>query len=129
MSESMTFVAPVPDRPHDLERRITRLERSNRLLSLAFVGALGVAVGGAMFGAKQEGAAMQQGRSANAPQGGDAGQQPARANCKPVSIVLDPSRGSGRWNSSLLAVDGDGGVYILDTTRQQTFWRRFEFSP
>jgi len=123
-----TVVAPL-DRSHDLECRVARLERSNRTLSLALVGALGLLVGAAMFGARQGGTIAQNDRNSGVQQGGDVTPSTQAVSCKPVSIVLDPSRGSGRWSSSLLAVDDDGNVFVLDTTRPQTFWRRFEFSP
>lgn len=110
-----------PNSSHDLERRVARLERSNRILSLALVGALGLVVGAALFGARQG--------ASGSRQGGDAAKSAQQATCKPVSIVLDPSRGSGRWSSTLMAVDGDGIIYALDTTRPQSVWRRFEFSP
>lgn len=127
MSLPSTPVVTPPSPSLDLDRRLARLERSNRLLSLALVGAIGVVAGAAMMAASQSGAGASQGGGAR--QGGNAAAPQDRSNCKPVSIVLDPSRGSGRWNSTLLAVDTDGQVYMLDTTRQQTFWRRFEFSP
>lgn len=127
MSLPSTPVVTPPSPSLDLDRRLARLERSNRLLSLALVGAIGVVAGAVMMAASQSGAGASQGGGAR--QGGNAATPQDRSNCKPVSIVLDPSRGSGRWNSTLLAVDTDGQVYMLDTTRQQTFWRRFEFSP
>lgn len=121
MSQSKASRTGHKDATVQLERRVARLERLNRLLALALVGALGVGAGAVMFGARAGSAESQQGSGdAN---GGE------RIACKPVSVVLDPSRGSGRWSSSLLAVDADGQVFVLDTTRPQTFWRRFEFSP
>ena len=45
------------------------------------------------------------------------------------AIVLDPSRSSGRWNSTLLAVDESGKVYSLNTSKPQTVWEAFMYSP
>lgn len=112
---------PTSDLAPGLERRMARLERSNRTIVLALVGTAGLVLGAALFGARQV--------PSGAPQGGAAATPPQGPACKPVSIVLDPSRGSGRWSSTLLAVDGDGKIFMLDTTRAQTFWRPFEFSP
>lgn len=97
--------------------RLARLERTNRLLLTALVGAVGIGAGAAMMAARQ-------GAPSDAPAA-----QAAGSTCKPVSIVLDPSRGSGRWSSTLLAVDAEGVVYSLDTSRPQAVWRRFQFSP
>lgn len=96
----------------ELERRISRLERSNRVLTLILTGALGIGAGAVMVAAQQAVPPVKQAPS-----------------CKPVSIVLDPSRSSGRWSSTLLAVDADGIVYSLDTSRPQPVWGRFQFSP
>lgn len=101
----------------DLESRVARLERTNRLLSLALVGVVGIGAGAAMMAARSGAQAVAQAPPAD------------QVRCKPVSIVLDPSRGSGRWNSTLLAVDSDGVVYSLDTSRPESVWRRFQFSP
>lgn len=106
-----------PGDPVAIEARVARLERTNRLLSIALVGLVGVGAGAAMMAARQ-------GAPSDAPVA-----PPSESRCKPVSIVLDPSRGSGRWNSTLLAVDADGLVYSLDTSRPQAVWRRFQFSP
>lgn len=114
---SLAPAARTPGAPAALEARVARLERTNRLLSIALVGLLGAGAGAAMMAARQ-------GAPADAPVA-PAGE----SRCKPVSIVLDPSRGSGRWNSTLLAVDADGVVYSLDTSRPQAVWRRFQFSP
>lgn len=97
-----------------LESRVARLERRNRILTSALIGAVGVGVGAAMMAAQQA--------TPPAAEGG-------AVRCKPVSITIDPTRGSGRWNSTLLAVDADGIVYSLDTSRPQSEWRRFQFSP
>lgn len=45
------------------------------------------------------------------------------------AIALDDSRGSGRWNSTLLAVDDSGKVYFLNTTKPQSAWEPFQYSP
>jgi hypothetical protein len=45
------------------------------------------------------------------------------------AIALDDSRSSGRWNSTLLAVDPTGKVYALDTTKPKAEWEVFMYSP
>lgn len=104
-----------------VEARVARLERTNRMLALALVGAIGLGAGVAMMAARQTAPPTQQAQQQPAP--------PQEPRGKPVSIVLDPTRSSGRWNSTLLAIDSDGIVYALDTSRPQSVWRRFQFSP
>ena len=45
------------------------------------------------------------------------------------AIALDPSRSSGRWSATLLAVDQTGKVYSLDTTKPKAEWEVFVYSP
>jgi hypothetical protein len=52
--------------------------------------------------------------------------QPSR---KLQAIVLEPSQSSGLWSSRLLAVDADGTISYLDTTKQPSEWRKFKYSP
>ena len=51
------------------------------------------------------------------------------ANSNIVGVVLDPTQGSGRWGSRLLAVQTDGKVLVLDTKLPKTKWVPFQFSP
>ena len=46
-----------------------------------------------------------------------------------VAVILDPNKGSGRWASTLLAVRGDGEIFYLDTSRPNTNWARYMYSP
>lgn len=115
MTDVTTMTSPTTS--PEIERRIGRLERTNRILMLALTGAIGIGAGAAMVGAQ---------RAASPP---PPPVQKQVASNKLVSIVLDPSRSSGRWNSTLLAVDSEGVVYSLDTSRPQSVWGRFQFSP
>jgi len=45
------------------------------------------------------------------------------------AIVLDPTKSSGHWNSTLIAVDADGTISYLDTSRQVSEWKKHRFSP
>lgn len=58
---------------------------------------------------------------------GGMGQAASRA--KLAAIVLDPSRSSGRWSSSLISVDETGKVFYLNTARPQPAWEPFQYSP
>ena len=46
-----------------------------------------------------------------------------------VGVVLDPSAGTGRMKSRLLAVQSNGKILVLDTTLPRTKWVPFQFSP
>ena len=46
-----------------------------------------------------------------------------------VAVVLDPNKSSGRWASTLLAVEGDGDIFYLDTTRPNSNWAPYTYSP
>ena len=46
-----------------------------------------------------------------------------------VGVVLEPGRKSGRWNSRLLAIQGDGKILQLETLHPQPRWKPFEYSP
>ena len=46
-----------------------------------------------------------------------------------VGVVLEPGRKSGRWNSRLLAIQGDGKILELETNFPQPRWKPFEYSP
>ncbi len=52
----------------------------------------------------------------------------ARGGSRMVGIALDLNP-SGRWNSTLLAVDEDGIVYALNTAGPKPMWQRFTYSP
>lgn len=58
---------------------------------------------------------------------GGAGQATSRRPLQ--AVVLDSSRSSGRWNATLLGVDDTGKVYYLNTTKPQTAWEPFQYSP
>ncbi len=64
---------------------------------------------------------------AAAPQAAQA-QGAARGGSRMVGIALDLNP-SGRWNSTLLAVDEDGIVYALNTAGPKPMWQRFTYSP
>lgn len=46
-----------------------------------------------------------------------------------VAVVLDPNKSSGRWASTLLAVKGNGDIFYLDTTRPDSNWAPYIYSP
>lgn len=58
---------------------------------------------------------------------GGAGQAASRRPLQ--AVVLDSSRSSGRWSATLLGVDDSGKVYYLNTTKPQTAWEPFQYSP
>ena len=58
-----------------------------------------------------------------------AGQVVQNASSNIVGVVLDPSSGTGRMKSRLLAIQADGKILVLDTTLAQTKWVPFQFSP
>ena len=45
------------------------------------------------------------------------------------AMVLDPNQSSGAWSSTLIAVDADGSISYLDTTKQNAEWKKFRYSP
>ena len=51
------------------------------------------------------------------------------ANSNIVGVVLDPTVGTGRMKSRLLAVQANGKILVLDTKLAQTQWVPFQFSP
>ena len=51
------------------------------------------------------------------------------ANSNIVGVVLDPTIGTGRMKSRLLAVQANGKILVLDTKLAQTKWVPFQFSP
>lgn len=86
--------------------RLLELERSrNRWRSLA-IGVAALAAGFALGGMGQ-----------------------AASRAKLAAIVLDPSRSSGRWSSTLISVDETGKVFYLNTSKPQSAWEPFQFSP
>ena len=46
-----------------------------------------------------------------------------------VAVVLDPIKASGRWASTLLAIKADGDIFYLDTTRPNSNWAPYVYSP
>ena len=46
-----------------------------------------------------------------------------------VAVVLDPNKSSGRWASTLLAIKGGGDIFYLDTTRPDSNWAPYIYSP
>ncbi len=77
--------------------------------------------------AQDASAAGGAGDAAAAPQAAQP-QGAARGGSRMVGIALDLNP-SGRWNSTLLAVDEDGIVYALNTAGPKPVWQRFTFSP
>lgn len=57
------------------------------------------------------------------------GMQGAPRRAPLVAAVVDTSRPSGRWNSTLLGLDETGKVYALNTTKPQSVWEVFTYSP
>jgi len=70
-----------PTSTQSLESRIARNERRNRMLASGLIGIGGIGIGAAMMAAQQA-----------TPPATDGG----AVRCKPVSITIDPTRGSGR---------------------------------
>ena len=87
--------------------RLAVLERSRGRWRMIATGVIGLGAGAMLAGAMQD--------------------VPVPAEV--VSVVLEPTRSSGRWNSTLLAVKDNGEIVYLDTSRPKTQWVPFEFSP
>ncbi len=67
--------------------------------------------------------------STQAPSAGGAPAAGQDASPKLVAVVLDPSRSSGRWSSTMLALDSFGRIWSLDTSRATSRWMPFQYSP
>jgi len=80
-----------PTSTQSLESRIARNERRNRMLASGLIGIGGIGIGGIGIGGIGIGAAMMAAQQATPP-ATDGG----AVRCKPVSITIDPTRGSGR---------------------------------
>ena len=140
---------------HALLARLDRTDRALRRWRLAAqlcAGAIlfgaGIAAGGAQStkdAAQQKQVQQSQPKSQQAPDAQDASatggaggaaaapqaaqpQGAARGGSRMVGIALDLNP-SGRWNSTLLAVDEDGVVYALNTAGPKPMWQRFTYSP
>jgi hypothetical protein len=86
--------------------RLSQLEQSRNRWRTAAIGIAALAAGLALGGMGQ-----------------------AASRAKLAAIVLDPSRSSGRWSSTLISVDETGKVFFLDTSKPQSAWQPFQFSP
>lgn len=53
----------------------------------------------------------------------------AQAPSEVAAVVLQENQSSGRWGATLLAVMENGDIMYLDTSRPQTTWAPFRFSP
>ena len=90
----------------DQESPVT-LERSRSRWRMLAIGLLGTAAGAVLAGAVM----------------------PTAAPTDVAAVVLEPTKSSGRWNSTLLAVMENGDIMYLDTSRPQTKWVPYEYSP
>jgi hypothetical protein len=127
---------------------LERLDRSDRALR-RWRFAAQLCAGVMIFGAGIAAGSVQSGKDASpqkatqpSPQQGTDAQSPAAASppaqpnpqaartggSRMVGIALDLNP-SGRWNSTLLAVDEDGVVYALNTAGNRPTWQRFQYSP
>lgn len=97
-----------------------RLARSRDLWRLTAVGMICLVAGAMLV------AASHRGPSDSAHVGQDS---PNKSTDGFVAVILDPNKGSGRWASTLLAVKGDGEIFYLDTTRPNTNWAPYMYSP
>lgn len=139
---------PATDTTRMTQALLERLDRSDRALrrwrfaaqvcaGMMIFGA-GIAAGNVQSGKdaspqKATQASPQQAADAQAPAGASPQAQPnpqaARSGgSRMVGIALDLNP-SGRWNSTLLAVDEDGVVYALNTAGNRPTWQRFQYSP
>lgn len=109
-------VDPVACREASLVREL-RLWRLGGCCLISLLAGIGGTLGAAAIGVSQQSSAG--GGQAAAPES-----QP-----RLVNVVLDPTRGSGRWNSTLLALDSQGRIWSLDTSRPVSRWIPFQFSP
>ncbi len=86
---------------------IRRLERSRSNWRTCGIGLMGLISGAVLCGAV------------------DTGGAPADV----ASVVIDTQKGSGRWDSTLIAVMDNGDIMYLDTTRPKTAWIPYKYSP
>lgn len=109
-------VEPVTAREASLRREL-RLWRLGACCLISLLAGIGGTLGAASIGTSQ--------------QSNSGGGQAAAPDAQPrlVNVVLDPTRGSGRWNSTLLALDSQGRIWSLDTSRPVARWVPFQFSP
>jgi hypothetical protein len=136
--------------PTEMTRALLeRIDRTDRALRRWRIAAQ-VCAGAILFGAgiaagsaqSPKEAPQQKAAPANATQASPDAQQPAGATAAPAAQPQASSRGgsrmvgialdlnpSGRWNSTLLAVDEDGIVYALNTAGPKPVWQRFTYSP
>jgi hypothetical protein len=98
------------------------LERSRNRWRLMVVGMVCAAAGAILMGGTETGTKPSESahEMQDSPRQGDHGF---------VGVVLDPTKGSGRWASTLLAIKGDGEIFYLDTSRPETKWVRYMYSP
>lgn len=107
---------PISSREASLRREL-RLWRLGACCLISLLAGIGGTLGAASIGTSQ--------------QSNSGGGQAAAPDAQPrlVNVVLDPTRGSGRWNSTLLALDSQGRIWSLDTSRPVARWVPFQFSP
>jgi len=135
--------------PTDMTRALLdRIDRTDRALRRWRIAAQ-VCAGAILFGAgiaagsaqspkdappqsPAQGTAAQASPDAQPPSGAAAPAAQPQASrsggSRMVGIALDLNP-SGRWNSTLLAVDEDGIVYALNTSGPKPAWQRFTYSP
>jgi hypothetical protein len=136
--------------PTEMTRALLeRIDRTDRALRRWRIAAQ-VCAGAILFGAgiaagsaqSPKEAPQQKAASGTATQASPDAQQPAGTAAAPAAQPQAASRGgsrmvgialdlnpSGRWNSTLLAVDEDGIVYALNTAGPKPVWQRFTYSP
>ena len=86
---------------------VVALEKSRSRWRMGAIGALGVLAGAVMAGSISN----------------------EQAPTEVASVVLQDGKSSGRWNATLLAVMENGDIMYLDTSRAQSTWVQFQYSP
>lgn len=83
------------------------LDRSRSRWRMVAVGAIGVLAGAVLAGSVAK----------------------EQAPTEVAAIIIQNDKSSGRWDATLIAVMQNGDIMYLDTSRSQTTWAPFKYSP
>ena len=86
---------------------MSSLESSRSRWRMTAVGAIGVLAGAVLAGSVAK----------------------EQAPTEVAAIVIQNDKSSGRWDATLIAVMQNGDIMYLDTSRAQTAWVPFKYSP
>ena len=90
-----------------LKNTTRALERSRTRWRMGAIGMIGLLAGAALAGSVAK----------------------EQAPTEVAAIVLQDGKSSGRWDATLVAVMQNGDIMYLDTSRAQSSWVPFQYSP